>query len=291
MTNTIKEKINNGLLSFDELCDFIVNSDLSFEEKAAIVNYYVIKRLEQLGLDEKILEQIKSKQFEYCHAKSEEKLTSFLENKKNNGIAICDKNTFQSARQGKSFDACYSKQGKVILIGERHLNSKAGIASYIHELLHCLSHNNDKVGFEISGVYSGLNEGFTCKLCSIITEEDIGRGYPAEYIYFCNIIQELCGKSDIEFANLYFDKNSWLTEELRNNFNSQNSEALAIVASMYDKKNPDFFKRHDKILTYIENFHQFSKCEKETIFKQHMLLKNFIEKDDRVLHHTYKKSK
>ena len=86
MTNTIEEKINNGLLSFDELCDFIVNSDLSFEEKAAIVNYYVVKRLEQLGLDEKILEQIKSKQFEYCHAKSEEELTSFLENKKNNGI-------------------------------------------------------------------------------------------------------------------------------------------------------------------------------------------------------------
>ena len=110
----------------------------------------------------------------------------------------------------------------------------------IHEMLHDISDNGDKVGLcqrneEKHYTYGlGFNEAFTEYLTSVILDDSFG-GYSQDFNYIIQMFMILTNLDIKELFNLYISKEEWLSDEIINTFNPNDNELVGLIVE-YDNK-------------------------------------------------------
>lgn len=110
----------------------------------------------------------------------------------------------------------------------------------IHEMLHGISDNGDKVGLhqvnlEKNYMYGlGFNEAFTEYLASTVLEDKFG-GYGQDFNYMIQMFMILTNLDIKELFNLYISKEEWLSGEIIDTFNPNDNELVGLIVE-YDNK-------------------------------------------------------
>ena len=117
----------------------------------------------------------------------------------------------------------------------------------IHEMLHNISQNQEKLGIYKSGLYQsnkeknysygyGFNEAFTEYLTSILLDEAFS-GYSQDLNYVIQLFMLITDLKIEDLLFLYISKEEWCTENIINRFNPSSNDLVDLIV-MYDDRLP-----------------------------------------------------
>ena len=116
-----------------------------------------------------------------------------------------------------------------------HIKTEKDVMNFVHEYLHALSHFEENGAFKFGVMLPPANKNY--KKSNLFNEGmnvkavDMILGYPASSSYsedrkIVDVVQAMCGLSDAEMLRRNFSEKPWITEEVKENFNPENPEAI-----------------------------------------------------------------
>ena len=133
----------------------------------------------------------------------------------------------------------YSRTSGIVILHQTNLDSPRVMETVIHEIIHALSDNRkDKLGLYQydHGLGRAFNEMATCYITSKVMGKGYGGSYSKDYREVFKIFLETSGMSDNELYQHFFGSEMWLTENMCNRFNRNNSESLRELVTLYDRR-------------------------------------------------------
>lgn len=128
----------------------------------------------------------------------------------------------------------------------------------IHEMLHIISDNGDKMGLlqhnkEKNYMYGrGLNEAFTEYLTSLILDVNF-QGYSKDFEYIIQLLMILTNLDIKDLFKLYISNEEWLTDEIISRFNPNDNELVGLVVEYDNRLNPNKTFNPNNVFHYLFN--------------------------------------
>ena len=192
--------------------------------------------------------------FEIVNYTGYESLSEIITN--NINIIFLDTDEFLKLSGAKSLSegpgAFHKRENNTVYMLKKDTYDNHDIHNIIHELLHAYSnhyYNYGKEGFQVSGyvenrlisVGGALNEAATEYLTSIINKDGF-IGYPDDMKYVFELFIDILGVR-IDFVNLYFQSENWITDEMNKKFNSSKIGQLDEFVLEFDNRLPMYRKK------------------------------------------------
>lgn len=131
-----------------------------------------------------------------------------------------------------------------------HIEMESDVIDFVHEFLHALSHYYDgdgltkKLGVKLPPTNENykqsnlFNEGMNTLAVNLVLGYNASSSYSEDRM-IVQMVQAMCGLSDVEMLRANFDEEAWITKSVKENFNPNDAVAFERFLENYtDLRDP-----------------------------------------------------